>query len=557
MKRRRPLVQPAMAGLAVVATLFYAATAQAAVAGSTDASAPPPAEGAPASPRTSLERYLALCRDGDFAGAADYLALPPARTSDGPRLARRLKAVLNRYLWIDLGRVSALPTGDPADGMPDGVDEIGHIPGAYGGIEAVRMARRDDRGGVWVFSAGTVDRIDGWYTRLPARWILDHLPDALLQPGPAELLWWQWLALPILAALVWFLGALLGRFSKWILGRAAARTSTTWDDELLARLGGPLTFGWALALAFLTLPLLALYTPAEAALHRGLRAAIFVLVFWSGLRCLDVLAQVLGRLAAGSHTSRALIPLGTRVAKVLLVVILVISVLTELGYPVASLLAGLGIGGLALALAAQKTVENLFGAVAVAIDQPFREGDFIKFEDFVGTVEAVGLRSTRIRTLDRTVIAVPNARIADTRVESFAARDRIRLFCEIGLVYETTAGQMRSILAGLERVLREHPMIWPDAVIVRFTGFGASSLDLQVMAWFQTSDWNQFQSIRQDILLSFMEVVEGAGSSFAFPTRTVHMVNQTAERPLPPGERAVEVRPEANRTLGSGSAAHG
>src|SRR5262249_18915816 len=156
------------------------------------------------------------------------------------------------------------------------------------------------------------------------------------------------------------------------------------------------------------------------------------------------------------QTSRALIPVGTRVIKVLVVAIAIISVLTELGWPVASLLAGLGIGGLALALAAQKTVENLFGAVAVALDQPFREGDLIKFDSFLGTVEAVGLRSTRIRTLDRTLVTVPNGRIADSHIESYAARDRMRLTCELGLTYGTTTAQMRQILGSIAETLRSH-----------------------------------------------------------------------------------------------------
>jgi MscS family membrane protein len=197
--------------------------------------------------------------------------------------------------------------------------------------------------------------------------------------------------------------------------------------------------------------------------------------------------------------------------------------LSQLGYPVATLLAGLGIGGLAVALAAQKTVENLFGAFSIGADQPFREGDFVRIEDFVGTVEHIGLRSTKVRTLDRTLITIPNGKLAEMRLESFSARDRIRLACTIGLVYETSTEQMRQVLTELESVLREHPKIWPDAVVVRFMAFAGSSLDIEIMAWFQTSDWSEFQVIRQDVLLAFMDVVEGAGTAFAFPTRTIHL----------------------------------
>jgi MscS family membrane protein len=146
-------------------------------------------------------------------------------------------------------------------------------------------------------------------------------------------------------------------------------------------------------------------------------------------------------------------------------------------------------------------------------------------EDTVlGTVEAVGLRSTRIRTLDRTVVTLPNGKLADMQIETFAPRDRCRLVTTLGLVYDTNADQLRRVLAGFERVLRAHPAIWPDDVIVRFAGFGESSLDVEVMAWFTTGDWAVFRAYRQEVLLSFMEVVEEAGSSFAFPTRTVHLI---------------------------------
>jgi MscS family membrane protein len=197
--------------------------------------------------------------------------------------------------------------------------------------------------------------------------------------------------------------------------------------------------------------------------------------------------------------------------------------LAQLGVSVASLVAGLGIGGLAVALAAQKTLENLFGTLSIGVDQPMREGDFVKLYDFVGTVEQIGLRSTRIRTLDRTIITIPNGELANQRIESFTLRDRLRLSTTIGLVYGTTSQQMRAILAELEAILRRHPKIWPDAVVVRFKELAASSLDIEIMAWFQTADWSEFQAIRQDILLEFMAAIERNGSAIAFPTRTVHV----------------------------------
>jgi MscS family membrane protein len=215
------------------------------------------------------------------------------------------------------------------------------------------------------------------------------------------------------------------------------------------------------------------------------------------------------------------LPLGSKIAKVAMVVIGAIAVLTQLGYPVASLLAGLGIGGLALALAAQKTVENLFGSVSISVDQPCRVGDFVKAEGVSGTVESIGLRSTRIRTLDRTVVTVPNGKFADTRIENVAPRDRIRLYCVLQLVYGTSAGAMREVLAGVEELLRGHPKLHAEPPSVRFVNLGASSLDVEVAAYFAVTDWGEFTELRQELFLRFMEIVERAGSSFAFPTQTV------------------------------------
>jgi MscS family membrane protein len=178
-------------------------------------------------------------------------------------------------------------------------------------------------------------------------------------------------------------------------------------------------------------------------------------------------------------------------------------------------------------------ISGLAGAVSLGIDQPFREGDFVRVEDFVGTVEAIGPRSTRIRTLDRTSITVPNGRLSDMRLESFAARDRMRLACTVGLVYGTSGAQMRAVLAGLEAVLRRQEKIWRDSVVVRFKELAASSLDIEVMAWFTTPDWGELQPIRQETLLQFMDVVDGAGTSFAFPTRTVHVVQGRGVRAEP------------------------
>ncbi|MGH9203464.1 MAG: mechanosensitive ion channel family protein, partial [Vicinamibacterales bacterium] len=162
---------------------------------------------------------------------------------------------------------------------------------------------------------------------------------------------------------------------------------------------------------------------------------------------------------------------------------------------------------------------------SIGVDQPFRVGDTVKVEDFLATVERIGLRSTRFRTMDRTIVTIPNGKLADSRVESYTARDRMRLSTIVGVVYGTSEAQLREVLDGFARVLREQPKLWPEGVTVLLRGLGASALEIEVTAWFQTEDFAEFQAIRQEVLLQFVRVVERAGTSFAYPTQTVQVVN--------------------------------
>jgi MscS family membrane protein len=353
-----------------------------------------------------------------------------------------------------------------------------------------------------------------------------YLHESLLRQGPFAIHWWQWLAIPLGLVLAVVAGKLLGYLSRRLFSGVAQRTVSAWDDLLLERVGGPLTLFWTLVVAYLLKLAIALPPAADRRADQILQTAGVAVFFWAALRTVDLgfhaIAATPTALAHG--LGRGLLPMLRKATKIAVFVMAVIAVLTDLGYPVASLLAGLGIGGLALALAAQKTVENLFGSVSITVDQPFRIGDFVRIEGgTMGTVEAIGLRSTRVRTLDRTLVTIPNGKLADQRIETFAPRDRCRLACTLGLVYSTTSEQMRAVVAGLEQVLKDHPRLWPEGMSVRFVALSASSLDVEAVAWFDTADWNEFQAIRQEVLLRFMEVVEKAGTELAFPTQTLHL----------------------------------
>ena len=497
------------------------------------AQTPPAAEeqAAEDSPRSTVTRFLALAHSGQFAEAAKYLELPAGDAERGPILARRLVAVLDRHAWVEPKELSAAPGGDPDDGLPPNVDEIAKLPGAQGSSEPVRLVRRGPAEARWLFSRVTVQRIDGWYDALPHRWLIELAPEPLVRMGPANMLWAQWAALPLLLVAAWSLGIGLSRLSRRVVRPLVRRSETRWADAVLSRLVKPVTLAWALVVAYLLMPMLGLYEPALNLANRAIRAVLFATFFWALARAVDVAGQMFGesQWSKGAPTTRALVLFGSRVGKIVVFALAVVALFSELGYPVASLIAGLGVGGIAVALAAQKSLENLIGAFTLAVDQPFREGDFVRIENFVGTVENIGMRSTRIRTLDRTLVTIPNGKLSEMRLETFAARDRIRMAFTFALTYATSEAQLREILTETEQLLREHPKIWPEGIGVRFREFGESALLLEVNAWFHTADWDEFTLIRQDVLLQFMAIVERAGARFALPSRSIEMTQPRAE----------------------------
>lgn len=194
-----------------------------------------------------------------------------------------------------------------------------------------------------------------------------------------------------------------------------------------------------------------------------------------------------------------------------------------IGLPVLSVLAGLGIGGIAVALAVRPTLENLIGGVILYIDRPVKVGDFCTFGDQTGTVEAIGIRSTQLRALDRTLISVPNAQFADMKIINWAECDEMLAHSVVGVRYETTPDQLRFLLAQIRRMLHAHPRINSDTVRVRFSGFGESSLTIDIRAYVMTREWNDFFAVREDIYFRIYEIVGRSGTSFAFPSQTLYV----------------------------------
>ena len=231
-----------------------------------------------------------------------------------------------------------------------------------------------------------------------------------------------------------------------------------------------------------------------------------------------------------------------KVSKVLAVTAGALVILHIAGINIAAAITGLGIGGIAIAFAAQKTLENLFGGVMIISDRPIRVGDFCRAGDTMGTVENIGLRSTRIRTLKRTVVSVPNGQLAVMNLENFAVRDKIWFHHHLSLRYETTADQLRYVLAEVRKMLYGHPKVESASARVRFVGFGTSFLNLEVFAYILETEYESFLQVQEDLLLRIMDIVEGSGSGFAFPSQTTYFARDKRLDPAKTGEAIAAVR---------------
>ena len=478
------------------------------------------------SPRASYENFARLGVDGDWDKAAAYLALSPEQVSRGAELARRLKLVLDQRLELVSASISSASMGDTTDGDFEH-DRIGVIPGPSGLPEPVLMMRVDEGGlARWVFSGSTVGATDYWFGRLGAPWLRDRLPPAFMREGPLHVLLWQWIGLLIAVPFLFLLSIGISWLLRGVLGRIAAKTDTDWDDRLLETLRGPFRLWIGAVAATPVLGILDLNTRMAGLLDSTARGLVLLSLFWALLRVIR-LAQDHLVSAAWSHgqtQARTLVPLLGNFLRVTLAIFALLVALSQFGYPVTSLLAGLGIGGIAVALAGQKTVEHLFGSISLAADKAFRVGDFVRVGTLEGTVERIGLRSTSFRTHERTIVRVPNGKLAEERIETFGARDRIFFRVDLGVTYDTSPEVLAQIRVEIESHLRNEPKIWPDQIQVHVIGFGDSAINLRVSAWFLTTEYPEFLEIRNNVLIEFMRIVARHGSSFAYPTRTVHHV---------------------------------
>ncbi|EDY84329.1 transporter, MscS family [Verrucomicrobiia bacterium DG1235] len=313
-------------------------------------------------------------------------------------------------------------------------------------------------------------------------------------------------------------------FSRWFM-RVAERTAWTFDDKLIPAMTGPIGAMVYVIGFFLSISVLSLTSGMDLVVLRIFQASTMTVLFWGLLRLVDVFAEVMVDVAKQRDMGvYHFIPLIKKTARVFLIVVAVVLVVQNLGYSVGSLLAGMGIGGLALALAAQESLANFFGSVSIVADRPFKVGDWIQVGDRVdGDVEEIGLRSTKVRTWAKSQLTIPNKVLANEIIENWSRMPKRRVKQYLGVTYSTSPENMEGLVEDIRKLLREDEGVNQDFILVNFTDFGDSALQILVYYFTSTTAWLEHMDIRQRINLKLMKAVADRGSSIAFPTRTLHI----------------------------------
>ena len=421
----------------------------------------------------------------------------------GPVIARQLEDLLDDTPF-SIATLSRDPEGDQYDGLSNDREWLDTFHVDNKDLK-LQLERVEPKPGfkVWVVSSDSIPLIPEAHKLISETPFEKRLPQPLVTFEVWETPVWRWIALGVIAPVFWIVVSFLVRVLRGSLRpfRGALRL-------------GLFSIAFRLALEYVppaTLPRLFI--------QRALGMAFSVALAWAGSELVEFGANrwhsnLDPRMQAVRYS---VLPLGRQILKMALFLIAVLSVLSAWGYNTSTILAGLGVGGLAVALAAQKTIENLFGGVSVIGDRPVLVGDFCRFGDRMGTVMRIGLRSTRIRTPERTVISVPNAQFSTMSLENISGRDKIWFHPTLNLRRDTTSDQMLNVLSAVEKILTGNPKIEKGPVPVHFVGVGQYSLDLEVNAYVTTSDYDEFQGIQQDLLLKILQAVEQAGTALAIP----------------------------------------
>lgn len=489
-----------------------------------------------ATPRATVQTFLEAMNDERVRDAAATLDLSSVnlvlRDTEGPRLARMLFDVLNRTIYVVVEKIPNESEGKPylvvrpvANGRSLGTVEV-------------------DRGtdGAWRFSSSSVQALPRIWESIrdrevirglaevdarsiaPGEWLRSQVPEGWREKA----IWlehWQWLFLGALV-LASLLMHVFARLFLAIVLRVRFKVVGTRLSET-TRSGLMRSLGWMLAatLAVLSLRYLNLPDVLGAPLVLAARIMQFATGMWMLFAIWDAVMEAVSNRAT-QYVQRAdavLIPIASKFGKFVIFAAIAVLFASSLGLNLAGLIAGVGIGGLVLALAAKDSVENVFGSLTILLDMPFGIGDWVRIGEIDGTVEEINLRSTRIRTFDDSVITVPNSTMIKASVENLGMRRYRRLKTHIALTYGTSAEKIEELCAGVRELIENHPQTRKDKYFVEMNQMSDSSLDVLLYMYFETTSFAEELALRGAFLLDLKRFAEKIGVEFAFPTTTMYM----------------------------------
>jgi MscS family membrane protein len=444
----------------------------------------------------------------------------------GPELARQFNHVLSRSVWLDNYSVSDEPEGLKGDGLPAYRDELVRIKSHEG--ERVIWLQHVPRGDgelIWKLSNRSVALIPELYDQYSyppgVETVRDWFPEGASFLGLEA---FKWFIIVLLSLLSWPVLHVLG------LGLAHVFTSSgsTLYPVVRKIMTGPMVAIGVLLLIRATILELGMGARAQqVAQSNTLMTIVIIWALWSITNLLrnrqEEKLEALGRPGA----ARLARPLAAFV-KMLLLLLGLLFWLSNLGVNITTVLAGLGVGGLAVALALQKPLEDMLGALTIFSQATLRVGDFCRYGEITGVVEDIGLRTTRLRTLSNTLVSIPNSRIAYVEIENFSARSKIRYWPTLRLRYDTTPNQIRTIRNEVVALLQSSERVHDDPLRVRFTDFDSDAVLLKVNSYLKTTDFSEALEIGEELNLRIMDIVQAAGSRFALPGRSLYLEGEAS-----------------------------
>jgi MscS family membrane protein len=486
-------------------------------------------------PRGTISGFVKAADHNDFVTAVQYLQAPGKPLHETETLARDLKQLMNRYFSRPLALINDSPDGEVQDGLPLDHDRVGSLKINDRKFDIVLVRVADPQSGrIWLISSDTLADIPELFDAIEANWIDRFMPDFLLDHSLFSISLANWIAWFASIALPLLFLSFLSRITPVILRRRVDNEQRrTLVESWYNAVRWPAIFILTASFHLLVVSTLGLSLTARMIYGRFVFVLLIVGVVWLLRRTVTLsFEQVRASMQhTGDTGSESLVLLAERLLRVVIVLAAIFSILTIIGVDTKTALAGVGIGGVAIAFGAQKTVENLLGGIFLLTDKALAIGDKCRIADRMGTVEDITLRSIRLRTPEQTILSIPAGTLSQSGIENFSSRSKIPVQTTLELRYGTTTEQLNSILVRIRRLLAENPRIEAATARVQLIAYAPNSIQLELFAYVTTPDEVEFRTVREHLLLHIGEVIDNSGSGFAVPAQFFYSRPQGQSRP--------------------------